>query len=183
MTYGYDTNIRHRSVGPIVRSTVRDIAWDFLVALEADDGRREAPRRPLLFIVHSLGGIIVKELLRRSSTCGQGQKHLRRVFESTKGIMFFGTPHEGSDPLGVLLHPIKLLAKAIGYNVDDKIVNHLLPSSERLRELRLDFGPLAQEQRWIIHSFQEHIGLPALNGDKVPTYLYMELHLTILRRN
>ncbi|RYP75580.1 hypothetical protein DL771_002280 [Monosporascus sp. 5C6A] len=165
LTYGYDTHIRHWAGPPVCRNTVRDIAWDFLVALEA--GRRAEPARPLLFVVHSLGGIVVKELLRRSSRCRQGQSHLRSVFESAKGIMFFGTPHDGADPRGILHHIAELVIKAMGFKVNEQIVNSLLPSSERLGELRDEFGPLAYEQRWIIHSFQEQLGTKALNGRKV----------------
>lgn len=165
LTYGYDTHIRHWASQPISRNTVRDIAWDFLVALEAC--RREEPARPLLFVVHSLGGIVVKELLRRSSGCGQGQTHLRDVFESTAGIMFFGTPHGGTDPRGILQHVAELAIKAIGFKVNEQIVNTLLPSSERLRELRDEFGPMAHERQWSIHSFQEQLAVKALNGRKV----------------
>ncbi|RYP32296.1 hypothetical protein DL767_005271 [Monosporascus sp. MG133] len=165
MTYGYDIHIRHWAGPPVCRHTVRDIAWDFLVALEAV--RRAEPARPLLFVVHSLGGIVVKELLRRSSGCRQGQSYLRSVFESAKGTMFFGTPHDGADPRGILQHIAELVIKAIGFKVNEQIVNSLLPSSERLGELRDEFGPLAYEQRWIIHSFQEQLGIKALNGRKV----------------
>ncbi|KAI0438491.1 hypothetical protein F4803DRAFT_91608 [Xylaria telfairii] len=164
-TYGYDTHIRHWASQPVNRNTVRDIAWDFLVALEAC--RREEPARPLLFVVHSLGGIVVKELLRRSSGCRQGQTHLLGVFQSTVGIMFFGTPHGGTDPRGILQHAAELLIKAVGFNVNQQIVNTLLPSSERLRELRDEFSPMAHEQQWIIHSFQEELGVKALGNRKV----------------
>lgn len=58
LTYGYDTHIRHRFGSQINKSTVYDIAWDFLVSLEA--ARRYEPMRPLLFIAHSLGGIVVE---------------------------------------------------------------------------------------------------------------------------
>ncbi|KAI9773185.1 MAG: hypothetical protein M1840_008306 [Geoglossum simile] len=144
LTYGYDTHIRHKLGLPLNRSTVYDIAWDFLVALEA--GRRAEPLRPALFVVHSLGGIIVKEMLRRSSSCHRGQIHLQRIFGSTMGIISI---------------------KALGFSVNEQIINTLLPSAERLRELRDEFGPMAQEQNWIIHSFQEQFGVTALNDDKV----------------
>lgn len=165
LTYGYDTNIRHWAGQPVSHITVQDIAWDFLIALNAI--REANPTRPLLFVAHSLGGIVVKELLRRSSGSCQGQSHLRGVFESTIGIMFFGTPHGGPDPRRFLQHAVEMVVKAIGYTANEQIVKTLLPSSERLRELRDEFVPLAQEQQWVIHSFQEEQGIRALNGRKV----------------
>ena len=163
LTYGYDTHIRHQWVGPRVnRNTVYDIAWNLLVALESE--RRAEPSRPVLFVVHSLGGIVVKEALRRSRSCQMGQAHLRGIFESTIGIIFFGTPHAGADPRTLLHHVAEKVAKAAGLSVNEQIVRALLPSSERLQELRDEFGPMAQDRGWIIHSFQEQFDVDALFG-------------------
>lgn len=165
LTYGYDTHVRHWAGHPPNSNTVYDIAWNLLVALEST--RRMEPLRPVLFVVHSLGGIIVKEMLRRSKGCQMGQVHLRAVFESTTGIMFFGTPHTGADPRGFLQHVAENLFKAVGFSVNEQIVNTLLPTAERLKELKDEFGPMAQEQDWVIHSFQEQYGIKLLNNRKV----------------
>ena len=168
LTYGYDTNLRHVLGRPLSRATVYDIAWDFLAVLEAE--RRTEPARPILFIAHSLGGIVVKEMLRRASGCQPHQPHLCSVFDSTVGIVFFGTPHGGADPRGFLQHVAEILVKAAGMRVNDQIVNTLLPSSERLRELRDEFGPIAYSQDWMLHSFQEGLGIKYLDGRKVVIY-------------
>jgi hypothetical protein len=146
------------------QNTVYDIAWNLLVALESE--RRTEPSRPLLFVVHSLGGIVVKEMLRRSKGCRMGETHLRSIFDSTTGIIFFGTPHAGADPRGFLLRIVERVIKAFGYSVNEHVVNTLLPSSERLAELRSEFIPMAEEQNWIIHSFQEQYGIGILNNEK-----------------
>ncbi|OCL01720.1 hypothetical protein AOQ84DRAFT_426555, partial [Glonium stellatum] len=165
LTYGYDTHIRHWLGPSVSRATVCDIAWDFLVALEA--AHRPEPLRPILFIVHSLGGIVVKEMLRRSSGCQLGRGHLHSVFESTVGIMFFGTPHGGADPRNFLHRIAEMAIKAAGFKVNEQIINTLLPSSERLRELRDEFIPMVHQSEWIIHSFQEQLGVGLLGGHKV----------------
>ncbi|KAK3331734.1 hypothetical protein B0T19DRAFT_413885 [Cercophora scortea] len=176
LTYGYDTHIRHR-LGPVLNSTtVYDIAGDFLVALEAQ--RRSEPSRPLLFVAHSLGGIVVKEMLRRAKNCQSRQPHLHQICGATVGIMFFGTPHGGADPRGLLLSVAKTLIKAAGFYVNEQIVNALLPSSERLRELRDEFGPIANEENWVIHSFQEGLGMQYLGGDKVVEDISSYLNLS-----
>lgn len=96
-----------------------------------------------------------------------GQTHLHDIFKSTIGIIFFGTPHAGADPRGFLQRVAENTIKAFGFSVNEQIVNALLPSSERLSELRDEFGPMAQEQNWIIHSFQEQLGVVVLNNQKV----------------
>ncbi|KAK1827847.1 hypothetical protein QBC39DRAFT_360663 [Podospora conica] len=164
LTYGYDTHIRHRAGSNINKDTLYDIAGNLLVALEV--GRRNDSARPILFIVHSLGGIVVKEMLRRARACQLGQAHLRLVFQSTVGIVFFGTPHAGSDPRSFLHKVIERVARATGVTPNENIVQCLLPASERLKELRETFGPMAQEQNWAIHSFQEQFSVGAL-GCKV----------------
>ncbi|KAL9616341.1 MAG: hypothetical protein Q9160_008784 [Pyrenula sp. 1 TL-2023] len=162
LTYGYDTHIRHKLGSPVNRNTVYDIAWNFLVALEAE--RRTEPSRPAFFVAHSLGGIIVKQMLRRSSVCYHRQAPLRNIFLSTTGIMFFGTPHGGADPRSVLHRIAEKVIKIIGFSVNEQIVNTLLPTAERLKELRDEFGPMAHKRNWVIHSFQEQMGITAL-GD------------------
>lgn len=118
-------------------------------------------------MVHSLGGIVVKEMLRRSSGCDSGRAHLRHIFESTIGIVFFGTPHGGADPRGILQRVAEKAIKAAGFSVNELIVNTLLPSAERLRELRDEFSPMILDQNWVIHSFQEQVGVSILGGHKV----------------
>jgi hypothetical protein len=164
-TYGYNTRIRHL-LGPNKgKVTVYSIAWDLIVCLEAK--RRSEASKPLLFIAHSLGGIVVKEALRQSYGSELRQSHLHSIYKSVSGILFFGTPHGGAEPRGLIFNIATKGMKALGFQVDEQIVDALLPSSERLQELRDEFGPMARQKNWIIYSFQEQHGISALNGRKV----------------
>lgn len=165
LTFGYDTRIRHWVQGPVNSSTVYDIARDLLVALEAE--RRQEAYRPVTFVVHSLGGIVVKEMLRQSQDFQISPPHLHTVFQSTNGIMFFGTPHAGADPLGFLRGIVENVCKTVGFRVNQHIIDTLMPTSERLAELRREFGAMAVEREWKVHSFQERYGVQALNQHKV----------------
>ncbi|KAH8890391.1 hypothetical protein GQ53DRAFT_842162 [Thozetella sp. PMI_491] len=164
LTYGYDTNVRHVAAGPVSQNTLYDHAADFLAALEAE--RRAAPHRPLLFVAHSLGGLVVKETLRRSRGYHK-QPSLRKIFEATVGVIFFGTPHAGADPCGVVHDVVISLAKAIGFKVNDKIVEALSPSAEYLNQLRDEFVSMIDERGWLVHSFQEQYALSGFFGKKV----------------
>ncbi len=145
-----------------------------------DAERRTDPSRPIVFVAHSLGGIVVKEMLRQANGCHQTHSQLYDVFKATAGILFFGTPHGGADPRGLLLRVVERTAKIIGFSVNEQVVNTLLPNSERLRELRDEFAVMAQLQDWKIHSFQEEEGVAALRNAKVVEEESSCLHLPLL---
>jgi hypothetical protein len=60
LTYGYDSRVSHFFSGPTNQNNISAHGRSLLNALELY--RREFPKRPILFIVHSLGGIILKEV-------------------------------------------------------------------------------------------------------------------------
>jgi hypothetical protein len=52
-------------------------------------------QRPLCFITHSLGGLLVKSILRRSADSQFATERLQ-VVEQCRGVLFLATPHQGS---------------------------------------------------------------------------------------
>ena len=176
LTYGYDTHIKRPFGPPTSSSTVYDMSSNFLVHLDTE--RRSNASRPLLFVVHSLGGILVKEALRQAVSRRSQHVRLSETFRSTIGIIFFGTPHNGADPLDLPHRILKKLAEAAQFSVNENVANSLLPSSDLLRRLRDEFHPVALEQNWDIHSFQEEIGVSFLNNRKVQRKLSSIEHLT-----
>ena len=167
LTYGYDTKIRHWIKGPVSQKTVYDHAWDLLCSLEALRRSPNERRRPILFIAHSLGGIIVKEALRRSQGCMPPQAHLCSVIEAVVGVVFFGTPHSGADPRNFLHHILSASAQALGIQVNKRIVEMLMPNSERLKSLTNEFSGMCRKRKWHVFSFQEEYGVLGLFNTKV----------------
>jgi len=164
-TFGYETHISHAFCKTPSKSSVYDIAWDFLVRLDA---KRQAERsRPLLFIVHSLGGVLIKEALRQSRDCESHQSDFHNIYHSTQAIIFFGTPHGGADPRELLHHVAESVVRVVRCPVNQQVVDMLLPTSAQLQELRHDFGLMARQKNWIIFSFQEQYGTKVLGGRKV----------------
>ncbi|RYP93832.1 hypothetical protein DL770_000028 [Monosporascus sp. CRB-9-2] len=132
-TYGYDTNIRSRLGGsPMSKKSVGDHGWDLLCTLA--DNRRDAPSRPLVFVAHSLGGLISKVALIRASEYDQDkpQAHLHNIAQSTVGVLFFGTPHRGADPFNIAHHVLKALA-GLAWQLNDGVVQTLLQGGDYLR--------------------------------------------------
>ena len=50
--------------------------------------------RPIIFIVHSLGGLLIKQMLRSARDMA---KEYQNIVKKTVGIVFFATPHSGSN--------------------------------------------------------------------------------------
>ena len=156
--------------------------------LDLDRERLSEPSRPLLLVAHSLGGILVKEALRQAASCRSQRVHLGKIFHSTIGIVFFGTPHGGTDPLDLPHRILKRLANAAQFSVNESVVNSLQPSSDLLRRLRDEFHPVAQDQDWDMHSFQEEIGVSWLSNNRkvrkesLFSVIYL-VHLIILGRD
>lgn len=51
--------------------------------------------RSIIFVAHSVGGVIVKEVLRRSEA--ENESHLKDILPSTAAIIFIGCPHRASE--------------------------------------------------------------------------------------
>lgn len=54
----------------------------------------EIGMRPIIFICHSYGGLLVKQMLKNASDSSNSE--FRRIATNTRGILFFSTPHSGS---------------------------------------------------------------------------------------
>ena len=78
--------------------------------LECLLGVRELKDVPLVFVCHSLGGLIVKQLLRAADARrGYGDTESASFIESVKGVVFIATPHTGSAH-ATLLDTLRLFA-------------------------------------------------------------------------
>ena len=120
LTYGYDAYIVRKSVAGSNR--LIDHATNFLNDLTTDRARHNASSRALIFVAHSMGGLVCKKaiLLSRNNP----EAHLQGIFNCTKGIVFMGTPHKGSwmadwaripaGAFGLVKSAIKSLLKSIG---------------------------------------------------------------------
>src|SRR4051794_31893158 len=102
-----------------------DRATDVLTTLEAEG----LGRRPIVFVCHSLGGLLVKQVLRTGETLGQPE--WRDVVRQVRGITFLATPHAGAR-----------LAGYVG------ALGHLLRASVSVRELEADAPALRDLNLW-----------------------------------
>ncbi len=85
-------------------------------------------RRPLAFVCHSLGGLLVKQVLRSAGDFGNPA--WKAIATRTKAIVFLSTPHSGAD----LASWIKYIGGLLRTTVS---VEELEAHHPRLRELNL----------------------------------------------
>ncbi|KAF8847923.1 hypothetical protein BDZ45DRAFT_636374 [Acephala macrosclerotiorum] len=105
--------------------------------------RRGATCRPIIFIAHSLGGLIVKEALAQARS---GDGSYASIWAFTYGIAFFGTPHRGSShsSWGSTLASI---IKTVSQTPDNKLLESTTEYSEYNERLQANFSPLLEYYR------------------------------------
>ncbi|KAK4236388.1 hypothetical protein C8A03DRAFT_45622 [Achaetomium macrosporum] len=134
MTFGYNASV----VGNTSVAGIRGHARKLLTLLRdkrEDDG---TSHRPIVFVAHSLGGIIVKQAL---MIARNEWKVFGDILTSTKGIVFFGTPHRGSDVAqwGEVIGNVK--AASFGTRPRTPFFKLLRPNAKDLLDLSEDFRP------------------------------------------
>jgi hypothetical protein len=92
ITYGYDTTV----VSSDDNQGVHELSRTLLDGLAIFRQRTQAQQRPLLFVCHSLGGVVLKEALVMSSKATDAKhKKLLDVMSVTYGLVFMGVPNLG----------------------------------------------------------------------------------------
>ncbi|KAI4709724.1 hypothetical protein J4E89_005741 [Alternaria sp. Ai002NY15] len=88
MSYGYDANVV--SLGAMAgQNSLEGNAKSLLEALIA---ARQDDTKPLIFVTHSLGGLLCKQAL----LMAHNRPEYKSIFDAYAGIVFIGTPHKGS---------------------------------------------------------------------------------------
>lgn len=103
--------------------------------LDLVNSRSDAIQRPIIFVVHSIGGLVCKKMILLS------QRHqdsdFRDIFNSLRGVIFLGTPHQGS----WLADLAKIPATVLGLfkSVSVSLLDILETENEVLEELQKEF--------------------------------------------
>ncbi|KAI8958212.1 hypothetical protein F5Y11DRAFT_336860 [Daldinia sp. FL1419] len=93
LTFGYNANfLKAGSIGV----SVLDFAKDFLFSLKYGNDSQNKDLNmgdvPLIFIVHSMGGLIIKEAYIQ----GQNDPEYQSIVKAISAIIFLATPHRGT---------------------------------------------------------------------------------------
>jgi pimeloyl-ACP methyl ester carboxylesterase len=116
--------------------------------------------RPIIFITHSMGGILAKQILRHATSFGV--KRWESIARRTRGIAFLATPHAGADMAG-FAEFARLLLRT------NEQVGELRAHHPRLRELHAWFLKFQSDHKVLCRTFCETRELrPGILGLSLP---------------
>ncbi|KAI0183965.1 hypothetical protein EV127DRAFT_310772, partial [Xylaria flabelliformis] len=139
LLYNYDS----RWFGPqAIRQTLYNAAASLLDALV--EHRKECDSRPLVFLAHSMGGLVVTKAITLAAARPEIIEKMR-IHECFAGAIFFGTPFRGSSmaSAGVLLAGV---LEKLHKGKPNQMLQMLDPQRDTLEELRNDFSQLATKE-------------------------------------
>jgi hypothetical protein len=164
-TWGYDVDINH-----VFQSASQASVFHHAGTLLADIANaRMSPidkSRPLIFVAHSLGGIVVKDALQLSHS---EKTYLKEILPATVGICFLGTPHRGSATarMGKIAFEI---SRIFLQKPATSVLRDLEVNSETLDRIGKSFSQILADGRIKVHSFAEE--LPTTGIMVVQTFSY-----------
>ena len=163
LVYGYKAETL-ASPGEGSADRILPHATSLIAELCADRQLANAFERPIIFICHGLGGLLVKRALAFSSTSrSRNVEHRRSVYVSTYAILFMGTPHTGIRKDALLLP-----SKGEGAGPSQFMIS-LLKGSEMLQEITDQFAPLLKH--FCVYYFWEQMETQA---QTIKTYIVDE---------
>uniref|UniRef100_K3WNH7 Protein SERAC1 n=1 Tax=Globisporangium ultimum (strain ATCC 200006 / CBS 805.95 / DAOM BR144) TaxID=431595 RepID=K3WNH7_GLOUD len=156
------TNPRVLSIGYDAQLLSSDSAWSTMsfestsheIRKKLNAARVGTGDRPVIFVTHSLGGVLLKQVLHDSMV--ESPQEDGSLVDNVNGVLFYGVPHHGS-PVAQMIHAFR--PRSLGIN-QHPVTEHLhgTPHSEMLND-------------WCAALFEEK-GIPALSiGESVPCRL------------
>ncbi|RUT24844.1 hypothetical protein C0V97_14035 [Asaia sp. W19] len=103
------------------------------------------PAKAIVLITHSLGGLIVKQMLRRCVESADSR--FQNLAKKVRAVVFLGTPHQGASlakTFDTILRPFK-----------SRAAQQLAYSSDNLIDLNTFFSSFAVRERVVVRPFYE----------------------------
>jgi hypothetical protein len=129
-TYGYESHVTKGYFSANSKSSIFTHGSSFLLALGRQ--RLKCKGRLIIFVAHSLGGLVVKQALIEAKKQEPHDPTLYDVYLSSFAVIFFGTPHRGSD-VAYWASVFSTIAEAVQVDANQKILRDLSPDASNLR--------------------------------------------------
>lgn len=125
-----------------VKQYIHNLSSTLLHGLQSERGKY--PRRPIVFIGHSMGGLIIAKAI---VIADSRRDIFPQMFEAISGCVLFGTPFKGA-PSAALASLWAKIGEKYDQATPSKLLDLMKPEDEALNELRNDFvrlvGKLSQ---------------------------------------
>ncbi|KAK7212757.1 hypothetical protein V2G26_019935 [Clonostachys chloroleuca] len=101
MTFGYNANWRGstKSISNII-DFAKDLLFELRFARDSSGNELNIGSRPIIFVVHSMGGLVVK----KAYLLGIHDETYKAIVESISAVVFLATPHRGTHLAETLSH-------------------------------------------------------------------------------
>ncbi|KAL4917357.1 hypothetical protein BDW62DRAFT_85983 [Aspergillus aurantiobrunneus] len=99
LSFGYNAKFQKKgNTSTAVLDFAKTLLFDLKYAIDQQSANLNIGAVPLLFVVHSMGGLIVKEAYMQ----GQNDPDYEHIVKSISAILFLATPHRGSNLADIL---------------------------------------------------------------------------------
>ncbi|KAL6900028.1 hypothetical protein GGI43DRAFT_406131 [Trichoderma evansii] len=144
MSYGYNSKLSTRGV-----DTIMDYSRGLMDALKKIRNTDELRQRPLFFIAHSFGGIILAHcLVKAVQTNEDDHPTIATLHKATYGILLFGIPHKG-----LVVNDIESMLDNQDNHPRNALLQQIRVKSDLLENQLADFKNLVRDRK--IVSFYE----------------------------
>ena len=175
LSFGYDADVVNILGGPTSNSRLSNHAASLVGKLVRIREQSETETRKIIFVAHSLGGLVTEQALTHSKN--SAEQYLNQVEHHTAGIVFLGVPHCGSDLEAWATFGRRMVSILRPTNKD--ILSVLNPDSEMLHMVENNFYTNLRKRKndpIEIVSFYEELAVIGVGEVIIP----ISLHITRL---
>ncbi|KAG5744212.1 hypothetical protein H9Q69_011001 [Fusarium xylarioides] len=143
--FGYDTNITSTGRSGPSKTEIHGDAEDVCAKLAAERLSTQTVDRPIIFVAHSLGGLVAAQILvdgeHKPENSVEGS-----IARNTRGMVFLGTPFRGSSAAKPA-EAIRRVLQLFKVDTQRQTLKLLGVDSERLSELNRAFPQVLNKRR------------------------------------
>ncbi|GAM34007.1 hypothetical protein TCE0_014f01316, partial [Talaromyces pinophilus] len=138
MIYGYNSKLSSHGV-----DTILDYGRELMEEIKKIRNTKELQQRPLFFIAHSFGGIILAHcLVRAIQTMDEDHPAITSLHRATYSMIFFGIPHKG-----LVVEDIQQMLTGDRNHPREKLLQQISSRSDLLVHQLADFKNLIRDRK------------------------------------
>ncbi|KAF1836460.1 NACHT and WD domain protein [Decorospora gaudefroyi] len=146
LSFGYNADFVHAgNVSNVILDFAKTLLYDLKYSTDNRSDSLNMGKVPLLFVVHSMGGLIVKEAYMQ----GQNDPEYEDIVKAISAIVFLATPHRGTNLAKIL----NRILQSTPLTNSKQFISELTRNSSTLQKLNEQFRHIAPKLQ--IVSFYE----------------------------